>query len=118
MYRREARYPTSQLFKETNLLDIRQLYAKNLLTHLYRTKSNLTYVNHNQNTRAKTSKKLTNIKFNKKIGQRSILYLGPKLFNILPDNIKDTQNLNKFRAVLKNWLLETDRERIRRIIEG
>lgn len=38
--------------------------------------------------------------------QNSLLYTGIKLYNLLPDNIKDTNNINSFKSRLRKWLHE------------
>ena len=35
-----------------------------------------------------------------------ITYIGPKLFNKLPDNIKGTTNSNTFKILIKKWIWE------------
>ena len=40
---------------------------------------------------------------NKTHGWRSISYLGPKLWNDLPNYMKETDSLNEFRKIMNNW---------------
>ena len=36
-------------------------------------------------------------------GTESILYLGPKIWDILPESLKNTENLEHFKKVIKTW---------------
>ena len=36
-------------------------------------------------------------------GTESLLFLGPKIWDILPDTSKDLPNLNSFKVALKKW---------------
>ena len=40
-------------------------------------------------------------------GSESISFLGPKIWNILPDNIKNAESLNVFKTKIKSWKPET-----------
>ena len=39
-------------------------------------------------------------------GQAALSYLGPKLWNTIPNNIKDSQTLNTFKHKVKYFYLE------------
>ena len=39
-------------------------------------------------------------------GSESLLYLGPKLWNILPDEYKKIQSVKDFKAKIRSWLAE------------
>ena len=36
-------------------------------------------------------------------GSETISFLGPKLWELLPSNIKDLENLNIFKSSIKSW---------------
>ena len=38
-------------------------------------------------------------------GTESLSFLGPKIWDILPDTSKDLPNLNSFKVALKKWRL-------------
>ena len=48
-------------------------------------------------------KKLENIKSRKYYGSEAIFFLGPKIWELLPNNIKDSENLNIFKSSSKSW---------------
>ena len=39
-------------------------------------------------------------------GSETISYLGPKIWNLVPDNIKDSQNVSNFESKIKFWKLK------------
>ena len=39
-------------------------------------------------------------------GSESLLYLGPKLWNILPDEYKKIQSVKDFKAKTRSWVAE------------
>lgn len=53
----------------------------------------------------------------KTIGQRSLSYLGPKIFSSLPYGITTSSTLNKFKKECKNYILLENRENIHSLID-
>ena len=45
-------------------------------------------------------------------GTESLSFLGPKIWNILPDTYKDLPNLDSFKVALKKWRTVSCRCRI------
>ena len=45
-----------------------------------------------------------------KIPEKSIceffMYFGAKVFNMLPQSVKETKNTNTFKVLIKNWIWE------------
>jgi len=39
-------------------------------------------------------------------GTESISFLGPKIWNIVPDELKTLENLETFKTKIKNWIPE------------
>ena len=37
-------------------------------------------------------------------GTETLRYLGPKIWNIVPDNIKDSGNIKIFKSKIKSWI--------------
>lgn len=109
-------YPSEQLFREAKLLDIRQLfYFKiNLRQNLNKNTSNL--INHAYNTRQQKTSYTTD-RANKNIGQRCYSYLGPRLYNSLPQTIRAEKSHMLFKKELKNHILKTSRLDIHRAID-
>ena len=60
---------------------------------------------HNYNTRSANNLLVCQVKTNYK--KNSFMYQGPTRWNSLPINIKELNNIQKFKFVLKNYLLST-----------
>jgi hypothetical protein len=58
---------------------------------------------HQRNTRAANTLNYVVKKCNKKAGERSVKYLGAKVWNNLPNDIQ-TANKTKFKTLLTNYL--------------
>ena len=59
------------------------------------------------NTRNSMYRLKTQIK-KSKMGQKSLSFLGPKLWNILPDEIKSSKNTNSFKHEMKNMFFTNE----------
>lgn len=108
-------YPSDKLYKENNVLDIRQLFCLNMLLNIRKNKINIEPIRHNYNTRGKQHSHIMP-RCDKTIGQRNCNYLGPRLYEILPTNIKSMDKFKKFKKNVKIWLLNTDRTRFHNIV--
>jgi len=54
---------------------------------------------------------------NTKYGHRSFSYIGPKLFNRLPESVTCSENVDVFKAVLKTYLFELSMVDVERLIK-
>ena len=113
IYRREKTYPSDDLFRESEVLDIRQLYSYNVLM-LQRKHNLISFPDHDYNTRHKRTVGVK-IKCKKAIGQKSYTYLGQKLYELMPQYIKDITNFSSYKKQVKAWLLHTPRDVIANI---
>lgn len=104
IFNKEYRYPTEQLYTETKVYCLRQLYYKNLLILQYKNKHMLTKVNHPYATRSKVNENNEIKRVEKKIGQKSFKFLGPRIFNKLPTEIRNSQSVNQFKYKIKRWI--------------
>lgn len=109
IFDKNRRYPTEQLFIETKLLDIRQIYCYNMLIHQFHNNTTNEAAEHNHNTRIKTKKNLRTLRMQKAIGQKFFEYLSPKLFNMLPVEYKECKNFMKYKRIIKKWLTDQGR---------
>lgn len=117
MYGKCYRYPTNQLYEESQLLDIRQLFCQILLLNQYKQKNISLPITHKHNTRYKQHS-VTLSMANKTIGQRSHAYIGPKIFNLLPAEIKSNNSTNKFKYDIKKWITNTPRLKIHSLVDA
>lgn len=96
-------YPTEQLFKEYKVLSVRQLYIYTVLIFI-KTNPHLTRnVDHAHNTRSR-DRDLYIVRRNTTFGQKSALYIGCKIFNLLPAEIIG-MGILKFKKSTKSMLI-------------
>jgi len=98
-------YSTENLFKETKTLNIRGLYILDTLLFLYKNNA-FAFIDHPHNTRANFTNDLKIQKCNFTGTQRFISFFGPKLFNMLPTDVKALKTKEKFKKVIKTYVLE------------
>lgn len=109
-------YPSDQLLDEIKIFDIRQHYFYTVCIHTYRNKHILRLPDHDYNTRQKSHNFV--VKFMQKtIGQRSLSFLGPKIFSSLPHEITTLSTLNKFKKECKSYILLESRKNIYSLID-
>ena len=69
--------------------------------------------NHHHNTRYRHL--LISNRAKKALYQRHYNHLAPKIYNLIPENIKAIRHIKKFKQQLHNWLINIDRQHIERI---
>jgi Reverse transcriptase (RNA-dependent DNA polymerase) len=107
-------YPSEQLYSESKLLDIRQLYFINLAKYYFVNKSN-TYRQHN--TRLRQVVKDDIPKVYKTIGQRVFTYLSIIVAFELPNNFLELNSKRLYLSKVKKWLIEKPRMYAHQIID-
>lgn len=112
MYNKDKMYSTENLYTETKILDMRQLYCYRILCLQQKKKHELINIQHNYDTRHKKIKETQVIKATKTIGQRSYYFLAPRIYSILPHSIKRIRATRSFKIKLKIWLKDTPRSKI------
>lgn len=100
LFGRENLYPTKQLYKEADLLNLRGLCALNSIIYIKRFVYK-DYVDHEHTTRTNTSRMLKLPKMKKTVCQRTIHYLGIKMFNMLACEEPLSASIIKFKNDLK-----------------
>ena len=105
MGNREIRFPTIELFIENRVLSVRQLYILLLVNYMKKNENRNNVVNHTHNTRIRERNYQDVPRMNTAFGQRSIVYLGPTIFNRIPVEIKEEENINRFKRKIRHWLL-------------
>lgn len=101
-------YPSTLLFEESKLLNLRQLYIKSIVSFNFRNSNYGIIINqHGIETRAVTNKNLSipNTLFT--ATQRHISYTLPKVINILPGNLKPQNGIlyKKIKNKIDNWII-------------
>lgn len=116
IYNKYYTYPTDQLYAESKIFDLRQLFCHTILMNIYKNKNNLRNIGHEYSTRYK--EKSTKVpKMNKTIGQRSFIYLGPKICNVLPKSLKEINSHSLFKSKTKMWVSQQPRNKIHQLID-
>ena len=96
---------------ENQVLTIRELYVYNILLYLFKNRTFCSVkdtVKYNLRT-----KSIYNIpKANKEIFHKSFIYLAPKIFNSLPEEIVSLTNKNTFKKEVKRYILNIDVENL------
>jgi hypothetical protein len=120
IFNKPQQYPTEYLYDKINILSIRKLYTKFATKFVHRNKALLHVLNpqsKNQiTTRSKTAHLLEVQRVKKNITQRHIMFLGPKLYNAIPQNIRDQKSSKTFSFYQKQWLLSYPNEQLDKII--
>ncbi|CAH0547221.1 unnamed protein product [Brassicogethes aeneus] len=112
MFKKDLYYSGNQLLQEKNILNVRQIYAQQLIkwqfknekytkTHAYNTKGSINI----------TTKKAT-----KTIGTKSHTYLAPRLYNFLPISLTNTKYITNKK--IKVWLFKQSPHKIENFIEN
>lgn len=116
IYNKCYTYPSNDLYREAEILDLRQLFCKTMLIHLYNTKKNLQNIHHSHDTRYKINASQV-IRTDKTIGQRCYSYISIKIFNVLPADIKKINSLKMYKKKIITWILEQPRLLIHQFID-
>jgi len=99
------RTPCRQLFKELNILTIVSLYILEVISYLRRHHQfvELNSSVHAYNTQGKRDIHIQSYKTD--LYKGSVINMGSKLYNKLPDYIKETESYKTFRKQLKSFRL-------------
>ncbi|KAK9872899.1 hypothetical protein WA026_020252 [Henosepilachna vigintioctopunctata] len=109
-------YPSDELYKVSQLLDIRQLYYMALSRYQRQNISNASLNIHNHNTRIR-GKLLKYPPMTKTIGQRSFQFLAPRVYNTIPNEIKQLKTHKSFANKLRRSILLRSRAEIHQIAD-
>lgn len=117
MYERSYRYPTDLLFNESEVLHIRQIYSETILNYHYKHFDRNQIIDHRYDTRHRAEQNIKVSVAQKTIGMKNYSYLAPRLFNIIPENIKNITYFKRFKYEIRKWLLKQDYKQIERLID-
>lgn len=115
IYRKPRIYSSNDLYGSTKILDIRQLFLLQVLIRQHKNKHELIQIEHNYETRYKECSTVVP-KPEKNILQRSYFYLGPKLYNIIPSEIKKINSINLFKNRIKKWVNTIERHQVHQYV--
>lgn len=116
IYLKKHTYPSDELYKETETLDMRKLYFLSVVLHIFKHKNTLVDIEHTYETRHRLTSHQTPA-CQKSIGQKNHVYLAPRLYNSLPENIKKFKSIMQFKRNTKEYLISASRSYIKNLIE-
>lgn len=108
-------YPSDSLYSLAQLLDIKQLYCTALILEQKKSTSK-TSIPHAYQTRYRQGSFIVP-KVTKTIGQRCFSFLGPKIYNQVPRDIKLLNSTSIFKSKIKMWLLSKTRTFAHKLID-
>lgn len=116
IYNKTQLYPSNELYRDTKLFDLRQLFCQSILVNQQKQKSCLKKIAHKYETRHKKYNIKTPIS-HKTIGQRGYTYLSPRIYNCIPMELKELNSINLFKNRIKKWIQDRPREYIHQLID-
>lgn len=101
--RKEKRFPTNQLYSE-EVLPVRAMYCLRICSLVHKSIQSKLPIDHIHDTRRKIDRMLPlpQNKTSKKL--RSFLYLSPKIYNLLPLNIRNLPSLKLFNKACRVYV--------------
>lgn len=102
IYKKEKTYSTALLFEQANVFNIRFLYYHSNIINIHKIIKNP--LQHNRHTRSQTNKFIACIKPTTSLVKRTFYYLGPKLYNKIPLELRQINNLKVFYTKTKDYI--------------
>lgn len=103
MFRRERMYPSELLFSD-DICNVRSLYMVSVSAFIHINREAKNTVNHCYFTRARMNNDIIIPVNNNNINLKSVAYLGPKIYNMLPGTLKAVKNIYRFKKECKNYI--------------
>lgn len=103
IYKKNKTYSTKLLFSEETP-NIRTLYMITICVYIHIRNSLREHIDHSYDTRSKLNKKLKIPLNHKNINLKYINYLAPKIYNLLPNVMKEIKNKKKFKKECNKYI--------------
>lgn len=117
IFRKPKLYPSDQLYAEAGVFDVRQLFAYAVLCRQYLHGDDIELLSHSYNTR-RSNMCCRTTRCLKTIGQRCYTYIGQKLFNSVPETVRNSRSFFAYKKEVKKWLSLIARRYIHDLIDG
>lgn len=102
---KDSMYSTRKLYEELEVLSLTNLFYKNIVVHIHKNREK--YIQYSDHP-YKLRKNNLIIQYCKtKKGQKSLNHLGIKIYQKLPDSIKEEEN-KSFKNKIKDWLKQNE----------
>lgn len=108
IYRKEILYSTEKLYRELDVLPMHKLFLKNMCSFIHKNKTK--YIKHTEHKHQLRSRNLDIKKFKTKKGQKSMEFLGVKLYQNVPEEIRNFALDKLFKLKLRDWLRQNNIE--------
>lgn len=102
------RYSSDALFEELQVLDVRQLYMRKLIFNTHKQRHLYPNIEHTHDTRHSRRNPIVPFTTKTSLAQRHFSFLGPKLYNIIPDVWKK-ESTGVLRKLSTTWLHQLGR---------
>jgi hypothetical protein len=105
--KKSVRYPTHILFQDFPVLNIKQLYVKNLAIYIFKNRNMFTNIEHNYQTRNRLRLGIQIPRLNHSLDTTNSFYLAHLLYRSLPWDILQTEgtSIAVFKRRMRVWLL-------------
>lgn len=104
IFKKEKLFPTLKLYNETELLNIKYLYIKACIIFTHFNKH--LYPQHSHLYETRNKKNPLSMRTQKTQCQHFISFTGPKYYNKVPSNIKQTKNPKTFKKILHEYIIQ------------
>lgn len=94
-----------EMYTSLNILTVQNLYYYKTVINNYKDFQDCQKIDHNYRTRSHESRNLKNETFTNKYGRRTKLVKLPKMYNELPQHLREQQRIGQVKKDLKNWLI-------------
>nr|CAI5855700.1 unnamed protein product [Callosobruchus analis] len=115
LYNKPSHYPSKDLFNEVKFFDIRQQYFYKVIVSQYQNRNKDNVYVHNYSTRNKNIMEVP--KPGKNVMQRSFVFLGPRSYNLIPEELKKINSFALFKKKLKHWIANLPRQKIHQYVD-
>lgn len=105
MLRKPRLYPTAQIYSR-DLCNLKTLHILASCLYIKKTYNVQKLINHNHQTRINLARHIIVPPSNRSISQHSLIYLGPKFYNLLPNQIKKINTRKKFINETMDYIFE------------
>lgn len=107
LFNKPRLFPTNELYECHRLMNLRNLYCLCSLLFLFKVEYIFPILAHGYSTRCNISKNLIMPLYHKNINQRFLLFLLPKMYNLLPTELRDCMKDRKvYKRRLKTFILD------------
>jgi len=109
IYKKDCLYPTNMLYNE-RIVNLRSLFFHAVNCYIHKHRRAQPTVSHGQNTRSQTNQLLRVPECHSEFYRRSVDFLGPKVYNLLPADVRNIVGPKRFSKrskafVWKNQIL-------------